>query len=137
MRWKLSFDKYSRFRREPVLNIARTNREEDAYYTTVFEVDEKVFDALLRREMGETNTERFKQGDAIPYESHRPVSLDSRYGPTVIFLIPPEGTKRSSTTWNAEYVRIVKKGIEESYRGKMLQTNLQALRRAVEESQED
>ncbi len=130
----LSFDKRSIHRHEGVLNFVQTNRGIDQYYTTVFEADEAAYDNLLEREMGLTNAERLRRGQSIPSSCYRPIRLTSSLGETELFVIPPEGRKPCPTSWNANYVRIVKTGIEESYRGRMKETNLRALRAAVNRS---
>lgn len=132
--WKLSFDKRSSRRHEAVLNLVETRDERDCFYTTIFNVTEFVFRKLADREIGPENAARFFRGEAIPPEFYRPVPVDSPYGPCWIFLIPEEGRRGSATTWDAHYVQIVKRGIEEMYPVQMREQNLRALRRAVEES---
>ena len=133
--WKLSFDKRSTSRGEAVLNFVQTGDQDDVFYTTVFEVDEKVYEALLKREMGNQTAMRWKRNESIPDTSYRPIKIDSKFGKVNIFIIPETGRILTPTTHNADYVKIVKRGIEESYQGEMKGVNLKALEKAVQESQ--
>lgn len=132
--WKLSFDKMSSRRKEAVLNLVQTENAQDIYYTTLFEVDNTVYEALLHREMGKAICEKWKRGETIPDTSYRPVELDSHYGKAVVFTIPEAGRVPTPTTSESKYVRTVKKGIEALYQGEMRDRNLKALEGAVNES---
>lgn len=132
--WKLSFDKMSSRRKEAVLNLVQTGNAQDIYYTTLFEVDSIVYEALLRREMDKASREKWEKGEVIPNASYRPVELESHVGKVVIFTIPEAGRFPTPTTSESRYVKTVKKGIEALYQGEMRDTNLKALERAVSES---
>lgn len=133
--WKLSFDRLSSSRQEAVLNLVCTGNSNDVYYTTVYQVNKATYDMLLEREMGKQTSEKWKRGDPIDHNSYRPILLDSDFGKCTIFLIPEKGRKSVSTTFNSVYVKLIKRGIEESYSGIQLKENLTALKRAVLESQ--
>jgi len=111
----------------------QTRDTNDVFYTTVFKADEKVCEALLKREMGNQTGLKWKQVEPIPDTSYRPVEIDSPFGKVKIFIIPEEGRKLTPTTHDAKYVQIVKCGIEESYGGEMKEVNLKALCRALRE----
>lgn len=132
--WKLSFDRFSKTRGEAVLNLVQTGDSNDIFYTTVFEVDENVYEELLKREMGNQTAIRWKRKKSIPDTSYRPIEIDSSFGEVKIFIIPEEGRKLTPTTHEAGYVKIVKLGIEEGYEGEMKEANLKALERALQES---
>lgn len=132
--WKLSFDRFSKNRHEAVFNFVQTKDSNDVFYTTVFEVDEKVYEAMLKREMGNQTAEKWKRKEPIPDTSYRPVEIDGPFGKVEIFVIPEEGRQLTPTTHDAEYVQTVKRGIEQSYQGEMNEANLKALYRAVRES---
>ena len=61
--------------------------------------------------------------------------MKKKFGKTVIFVIPEEGRKPTSANKNDGYVEAVRKGITESYQGNQLKINLDALDRAIKESQ--
>lgn len=134
--WKLSFDRYSEKKGQAVLNLVYTGNREDVYYTTVYEVDQVAYKEIMKREMGEQTAKRWKHGRLIDANTYRPIQLDSEFGITDIFIIPYHGRQRSQTHSKADYVKTVRKGIEVSYTDitKLEKANLQALRRAVEES---
>jgi len=132
--WKLSFDRFSENRQEAVLNFVLTRDSNDVFYTTVFEVDEKVYEALLKREMGNQTAVKWKRNEPILDTSYRPIEMDSQFGKVKMFIIPEEGRQLTQTTYDAEYVKVVNCGIEESYEGEMKEVNLKALERAVRES---
>jgi hypothetical protein len=106
------------------------------YYTTIFEVDEDAYTEIMKREMGKENARKWEQGEPIGPNNYRPRSLESEFGKTEVFIIPEEGRKSTQTHLEARYVKEVRGGIEESYKNKPLQleTNLDALKKAVEES---
>lgn len=133
--WKLSFDRLSSRRGEAVLNLVETGDPEYVYYRTVYRVDGKAYNAILEREMGKPTGRKWKRGKRIDPNSYRPIQLDSEFGITDIFIIPEEGRRPTATNSNAIYVKIVRKGIEESHCGHQREVNLQALERAVKESQ--
>jgi hypothetical protein len=134
--WKLSFDKKSFGQNEAILNLVRTNDPADAYYTCVYEVDEEAHTEIMRREMGQGNIERWTLGVPVRYNSYLPQRLESSFGTTEVFVIPEKERKPTSTIWEALYVRVVRKGIEESFKDmpKEKEINLQVLKKAVEES---
>ena len=134
--WKLSFDKNSFTRNEAVLNLVRTNNSNDVYYTCVYEVDADTHTDVLRREMGQGNVGKWMQGEAVKFNSYRPLRLESNLGTTEVFVIPETERLPTPTSWEAEYVVIVRRGIEESFKDmpKEKGVNLQALKKAVEES---
>lgn len=131
--WKLSFDRFSNSRQEAVLNFVQTQDHNDVYYTTVFEVDDNVYEHLLTREMGSEKA-KWKRKEPISDRSFRPKKLDSKFGEVEIFVIPEKGRSLAATTVYSKYVQIVKCGIEKSYKGKMEEVNFRALYRAVKES---
>ena len=133
--WKLSFDKLNR-REEAVLNLVWTGNKNDAYYTTVFQIDTVACGAIMEREMGMTNAEEWKQGLAVKFGSYRPFTLASEFGNTEVFIIPCEERKRIPTNREARYFKTVKEGIEESYKDipHMKAKNLDCLEKAVDES---
>lgn len=135
-RWKLSFDRYSEKKEQAVLNLVYTGNPEDVFHTTVYEVDFITYGKVLNREMGKQTAKRWKHGRLSDANSYRPIQLDSEFGITDIFIIPFHGRQRAQTHSKAEYVKTVRKGIEESYKDKPTEkeVNLEALRRAVEES---
>ena len=100
----------------------------------MFKADKKVYEALLKREMGNQAALKWKQVEPIPDTSYRPVEIDSPFGKVKIFVIPEEGRKLTPATHDAKYVQIVKCGIEESYKGEMKEVNLKALYRTLRES---
>lgn len=134
--WKLSFDKKSFGRNEAVLNLIQTNDSNDVYYTCVYEVDNDAYTEIMRREMGQANIERRKNSEAAKFNSYRPFQLESNLGTTHIFIIPENERLPIATSWEAEYVIIVRRGIEASFKDmpKEKEVNLQALKKAVEES---
>jgi len=134
--WKLSFDKKSFGQNEAVLNLVRTNDSKDVYYTCVYEVDNATYTEIMRREMGQGNIEKWKNGEAVKFNSYRPFQLESNLGTTQIFIIPEDERLPITTIWEAEYVVIVRRGIEENFKDmpKEKAVNLQALKKAVEES---
>ena len=131
--WKLSFDRFSNTWKGAVLNFVQTKDDNDIFYTMVFEVDEKVFDCILEREMGRY-ADKWKLDKPIPDMVYRPVEMNSPFGKTKMFVIPDEGRKLTPTTKSATYVEIVRLGIEESFEDKMKETNLKALDIAINES---
>ncbi len=132
--WKLSFDKQSSQRKETVLNLVHTDCAEDIYFTTLFKVDDAVYEAISEREMGKNTYQKWKKGEKIANTSYRPVELDSKFGKVVIFIIPESGRVRTPATEESSYVKIVTEGIEFSYAGEMKDTNLKALEGAIRES---
>jgi hypothetical protein len=134
--WKLSFDKKSHDRNEAVLNLVRTNDSNDVYYTVVYEVDEDTYIEIMKREMGQGNVGKWKQGEAVSFNSYRPLQLQSNFGTTQVFLIPEDEELPTSTCLEAEYVATVRGGIQESLKDvpKEREINLQVLKKAVEES---
>ncbi len=134
--WKLSFDKKSFGRNEAVLNLVRTNNPNDVYYTCVYEVDNETYTEIMRREMGQGNIEKWKNGEAVKFNSYRPFQLESNLGTTQVFIIPEAERLPTTTSWEAEDVVIVRRGIEESFKDmpKEKEVNLQVLKKAVEES---
>jgi hypothetical protein len=134
--WKLSFDKKSYDRNEAVLNLVRTNDPNDVYYTSVFEVDEDTYTEIMRREMGQGNVEKWMHGEAVSFNSFRPLQLQSNLGTTEVFIIPETEEIPTPTCSEAEYVSFVRRGIEDSFKDmpKEKEINLQVLKRAVEES---
>jgi hypothetical protein len=134
--WTLSFDKKSFSRSEAVLNFVRTNNSNDVYYTCVYEVDADTHTEVLRREMGQGNAEKWLHSEAVKFNSYRPLRLESNLGTTEIFVIPETERLLTPTSWDAEYVVIVRKGIDESFKDmpKEKAVNLQVLKKAVEES---
>jgi hypothetical protein len=134
--WKLSFDKKSFGRSEAVLNLVRTNDSNDVYYTCVYEVDSDTYTEIMRREMGQANIEKQKNSEAVKFNSYRPLQIDSNFGATHIFIIPENERLPIATSWEAEYVVVVRRGIEESFKDmpKEKEVNLEALKKAVEES---
>jgi hypothetical protein len=142
-RWKLSFDKESTGRKwenngkkGTVLNFVETQNPNDVYYTTVYEVDDCAYCRIMDREMKKINAEKWRQHEEIRDDVYRPKQLVSeKFGKTVIFVIPEEGRKPTSANKNDRYVEAVRKGITESYQGNQLKINLDALDRAIKESQ--
>jgi hypothetical protein len=134
--WKLSFDKKSYGRNEAVLNLVRTNDSNDVYYTSVFEVDEDTYTEIMRREMGQGNVEKWMHGEAVSFNSYRPLQLQSNLGTTEVFIIPETEEIPTPTCLEAEYVAFVRRGIEESFKDmpKEKEINIQVLKKAVEES---
>jgi len=134
--WKLSFDKKSFGRNEAVLNLVQTNDSNDVYFTTVYEVDQDAYIEIMRREMGQLNIEKQRNSQAVKFNSYRPFQLESNLGATHIFIIPENERLPIATSGEAEYVVIVRRGIEESFKDmpKEKDVNLQALKKAVEES---
>ena len=134
--WKLSFDKKSFGRNEAVLNLVRTNDANDVYYTCVYEVDNDTYTEIMKREMGQKNIEKWRNGESVKFNSYRPFQLESNLGTTQIFIIPEDERLPITTSWEAEDVVIVRKGVEESFKDmpKEKEANLQALKKAVEES---
>ena len=134
--WKLSFDKKSYGRNEAVLNLVRTNDSNDVYFTSVFEVDEDTYKEIMRREMGQRNVEKWMHGEAVSFNSYRPLQLQSDVGTTEVFIIPETERIPRPTSLEAEYVAFVKRGIEESFKDmpKEKEINLQVLKNAVKES---
>lgn len=57
------------------LNFVQTRDTNDVFYTTLFEMDEKVYEALLKREMGNQTAEKWKRKEPIPDTSYRPIKL--------------------------------------------------------------
>ncbi len=119
--WKLSFDRCSSNRKEAVLNFVNTGNSEDVYYTTIFKVDDNAYCEVMKREMGKDNAEKWKQCKLIPLNAYRPKTLDSSFDKTEVFLIPEEERKPTQTHWEADYVKIVREGIGESYKDNHLQ----------------
>ncbi len=134
--WKLSFDKKSFGQNEAVLNLVRTNNSNDVYYTVVYEVDEGTYIEIMRREMGQGNAEKWKHGEAVSFNSYRPLRLESNLGTTQLFVIPENERLHTQTRSEDEYVVIVRRGIEESFKDmpKEKEANLQVLKKAVNES---
>lgn len=134
--WKLSFDRYSEKKEQAVLNLVYTGNPKDMFYTTVYEVDLIAYEKVLNREMGEQTAKRWKHGRLSDANSYRPIQLDSQFGITNIFIVPFHGRQRAQTHSKADYVKTVRKGIEESYKYMPTQkeVNLEALKRAVDES---
>lgn len=93
-----------------------------------------MYEEFLKREMGNHMVMKWKRNEPLPDPSYRPVELGSSFGKVKIFVIPEKGRKITPTAHDAEYVQIVKQGIEESYEGKMKAANVKALERAVRES---
>jgi hypothetical protein len=134
--WKLSFDKKSHARSEAVLNLVQTNDSKDVYYTCVYETSDDAYAEIMNIEMGRANIENRKNSEQAKFNSYRPVQLESNLGTTRIFLIPKNERIPNTTSWDAEYVVIVRKGIEASFKNnpKAKEANLWALKKAVEES---
>ena len=134
--WKLSFDKKSYNRSEAILNMVRTNNSNDVYYTCVYEVDEVTHAEIMELEMEKGTVQRWRQGLPVKFNSYLPQQLESNLGTTEIFIIPQKERNPTPTTWDADYVKVVRKGIEETFKDmpKEKEVNLQALKRAVEES---
>ena len=134
--WKLSFDKKSYSRNEAVLNFVQTNNSNDVYYTSVYEVDADTHNEIMRREMGQGNVEKWKHDEPAKFNSYSPHQLQSNLGTTEVFIIPETEQLPTPTNWEAEYVVIVRRGIEESFKDmpKEKEVNLQVLKKAVEES---
>lgn len=138
-RWQLSFDRYSKNREEAVLNLVYTGNPKDIFYTTVYVVDGLAYKLIMKREMGHQTVRKWQHGRDLKQTSYRPIQLNSTFGITDIFIIPEEGrkhTKRTQTTFRENYVVIVRDGIEESYRGRQREINLQVLKKAVKESKD-
>ncbi len=138
--WKLSFDKKSKRKKwnyRAVLNFVQTENSKDMYYTTIFEVDEKAYKAIMIREMGKRNADKWNQNkpNEIEADSYIPFPLKSRFGDTVVFIIQKKRTL-TPTRWNTKYVRTVREGIEEGYKDMAMEkaTNNNALTRAIKES---
>lgn len=123
-------------RSEAVLNLVRTNDSNDVYYTCVYEVDSDTYTEIMRREMGQSNIEKQKNSEAVKFNSYRPFELDSNFGATHIFIIPENERLPITTSLEAEYVVVVRRGIEESFKDmpKEKEVNLEALKKAVKES---
>ena len=134
--WKPSFDKKSHARKEAVLNLVQTNDSNDVYYTCVYDVDNEAYADIMTREMGLANIENRKNSGQDKFNSYRPLQLESPLGTTRIFVIPKNERVPNTTSWDAPYVVIVRKGIEARFtnRAKEKEVNLLALKRAVEES---
>jgi hypothetical protein len=134
--WKLSFDKFSDTWEQAVLNLVQTNNPEDRYYTTVYEVDDCAYCRIMDREMGKKTANKWRHHEEICADAYRPKQLDSKFGKTEIFYIPPEEVRKHiPTKEGATYVETVRDGIKESYEvEKQRDTNLNALTKAVEES---
>jgi len=134
--WKLSFDKKSYGRNEAVLNLVRTNDSNDVYYTSVFEVDEVTYAEIMRREMGQGNVGKWLRGEAVSFNSYRPLQLQSNLGTTEVFVIPETEEMPVQKCLEAVYVAFVRRGIEESFKDmpREKEINLRVLERAVEES---
>ncbi len=134
--WKPSFDKKSHARNEAVLNLVQTNDPKDVYYTYVYEADDEAYAEIMNIEMGRANIENRKNSEQARFNSYRPVQLESIFGTTRIFIIPKNERIPNTTSWDAEYVMIVRRGIEQSFKNKPAEkaVNLEALKRAVEES---
>jgi hypothetical protein len=134
--WKPSFDSKSHARSEAVLNLVQTNDSNDVYYTYVYETDNDAYADIMNREMGQANIEKRKNSESAKFNSYRIVQLESNLGTTRIFIIPENERIPNTTSWDAEYVVIVRKGIETSFknRPKEKEVNLEALKKAVEES---
>jgi hypothetical protein len=134
--WKPSFDKKSHARNEAVLNLVQTNDSNDVYYTCVYEADNEAYTDIMNREMGRANIENRKNSEQPKFNSYRLVQLESNLGTTRIFLIPKNERVPNTTSWDAEYVVIVRRGIEVSFKDQPIEkeANLWALKRAVEES---
>ncbi len=135
--WKLSFDKRSRTWKEAVSNLVETGNNQDVYYTKVYKVDKKAFNAIMDREMGQESAEKWRQKKPIDSDSYRPVKMPSEFGDTTIFLIPEEGRQPTPTNTEAKYVNTVRKGIPESFKEEKQETNLGALERAILESKQE
>ena len=134
--WKPSFDKKSHARNEAVLNLVQTNDSNDVYYTYVYEADNEAYAEIMNREMGRANIENRKNSEQPKFNSYRPVQLESNMGTTRIFIIPKNERIPNTTSWDAEYVTIVRRGIEQSFKNKPTEkaVNLEALKKAVEQS---
>jgi len=132
--WKISFDRCSKTWKGAVLNFVRTGSNEDIYYTEVYRADKKAFDEIAKREMGPKTFEKWRQREPIDNGSYRPEKLSSKFGETIAFLIPEKGRQPTPIDVEADYVNVVKEGIIESFRGKKRESDLEALRKAVEES---
>jgi hypothetical protein len=134
--WKPSFDKKSHARNEAVLNLIQTNDSHDVYYTCVYEVDNNAYTDIMNGEMGRANIENLKNSEQAKFNSYRPVQLESNFGTTRLFIIPKNERIPNTTNWDAQYVTIVRQGIETSFKNhpKEKEINLSALKRAVEES---
>ena len=134
--WKPSFDKKSHARREPVLNLVQSNDPNDVYYTYVYEADNEAYAEIMNIEMGRANIENRRNSEQAKFNSFRPVQLESNLGTTRIFIIPKNERIPNTTTWDAEYVLIVRRGIEQSFKNKPKEkaVNLEALKKAIEES---
>jgi len=134
--WKLFFGKKSFSRKEAVLNFVQTHDSSDVYYTCVYEVDAETYAEIMLLEMGQGNAGKCRQSQAVKFNSYRPLRLESNLGTTEVFVIPKTEQLSPSTSWDAKYVTIVRQGIEESFKEfpKEREVNLQALKKAVEES---
>ena len=134
--WKPSFDKKSHARNEAVLNLVQTNDSNDVYYTYVYEADNEAYADIMNREMGRANIENRKNSEQAKFNSYRPVQLESNLGTTRIFIIPKNERIPNTTSWDAEYVVIVRRGIEQSFKKWPTEKaiNLEALKKAVERS---
>jgi hypothetical protein len=134
--WKPSFDKKSHARNEAVLNLVQTNDSNDVYYTCVYEADNDAYSDIMSIEMGQANIENRKNSEQVKFNSYRLVQLESNVGTTRIFIIPKNERIPNTTSWEAPYVVIVRKGIEMSFKNRpdVKEANLWALKRAVEES---
>jgi hypothetical protein len=86
--------------------------------------------------MGQGNAEKWLHSEAVKFNSYRPLRLESNLGTTEIFVIPETERLLTPTSWDAEYVVIVRKGIDERFKDmpKEKAVNLQVLKKAVEES---
>ena len=114
--WKLSFDKKSHARNEPVLNLIQTKDPNDVYYTCVYEADNNAYTDIMNGEMGRANIENLKNSEQAKFNSYRPVQLESNFGTTRIFIIPKNERIPNTTSWDAQYVTIVRQGIETSFK---------------------
>jgi len=134
--WKPSFDKKSYARNEAVLNLVQTNDSNDVYYTCVYEADNEAYADIMSREMGRANIENRRSSVQAKFNSYTPIQLGSNFGTGRIFIIPKNERIPNTTSWDAKYVVIVRKGIETTFKDhpKEKEANLRALKRAVEES---
>lgn len=132
--WKLSFDRYSKKQQAAALNLVESKSPNDIYYTKVYRVDQKGFDAIMKREIGEKTTEKWRRKIKLPFNSYRPVELSSEFGKTTIFLIPKRERLPTPTSTETNYVKTVQKGIRESFKRQKQKANLQMLEQAVKQS---
>jgi len=132
--WKISFDRYSSKRGEPVLNFVKTKSTTDIFFTRAFKMDKRAFQAVAEREMGLQTLKKWRSGEKIDPNNYRPYPNESPIGCTTIFLIPQEGRLPQRSSKESTYVGIVRQGIENSFEGQKKKTNLLMLNRAIEES---